>query len=181
MDKVVLVDKQDRKLRVIEKQEAHRSGGRLHRAVSVLLYRRKNGKLEALLQQRRKSKLRWPGYWGNTVCTDLRPGEFYVSCGVRRLEEEMGIKVGPEELRLVFKFIYQAKYDDEWSEHEIDGVVVGSWDGKVTANKDEVEDFEWREWEKLKKETDKQPGNYGPWFVRMVQDSRLDKALKRKG
>ena len=48
-DKVILVDISDRPIGIMEKMEAHQSGGKLHRAFSAFVFNKKN---ELLLQRR---------------------------------------------------------------------------------------------------------------------------------
>ena len=138
MDMVTLVDERDQQIGVMEKEEAHKNGGRLHRASSVMLFRRGKDGVEVLLQRRAKGKKRWPGFWANTICTDVRPGETYEQCGVRRLKEEMGIGMKISDLRQAFKQIYKARYDEEYWEYEVEAVLVGEWDGEVIPNDGEV-------------------------------------------
>ncbi|MBI3576523.1 isopentenyl-diphosphate Delta-isomerase [Candidatus Gottesmanbacteria bacterium] len=169
MEQVVLVDKNDNNIGLMEKLAAHQGSGHLHRAVSVLLYRKKNGKTEILLQQRSKNKPLWPLYWSNTVCTHPCDGELPINCAVRRLKEEMGITVKPENLRFIFTLLYQAKYNDDLSEHELDNVFVGEWDGEVELNNREVESCRWFAWNELQKNSMEKSQQFTPWFNLLVK------------
>lgn len=168
MEQVVLVDKNDNKIGLMEKLAAHRGGGHLHRAVSVLLYRKKNGKTEVLLQQRGPAKPLWPFFWSNTVCTHPRDGEPSLACAVRRLKEEMGIEVLLDRLTFVTKLLYQAPYTRELSEHELDHVFVGEWDGLVVLNQQEAVAYQWKGWDGLVSDMQKNPSRYTPWFKTLV-------------
>lgn len=170
---VVLVDKNDRKIGLMEKLAAHRGSGEMHRAVSVLLYRKKNGMTEVLLQQRSKNKLLWSLFWSNTVCTHPRDGEAPVDCAVRRLQEEMEIFMRSADIQFLFTLLYQACYNDELSEHELDYVFVGEWDGEYQINTDESNDAKWMAWEEVKKDVHDNSQNYTPWFTDMLRDNRL--------
>lgn len=170
---VVLVDEEDNKIGLMDKFEAHRGEGKLHRAISVLLWRDgKNGK-EVLLQKRATTKLLWPLYWTNTICTHPRDVESHIDCAVRRLSEEMGISVDKNSLKLIYKQLYQAKYDENFSEYELDGVIVGEWNGVPKPNPDEAADWKWLSWRKLKIDLIKRPKFYTPWFDLIVKDKRL--------
>ena len=43
----------------------------------------------------------------------------------------MGIKTSGDKLEKLYRFKYQAKYDEELSEHELDTVIVGEFGGEV--------------------------------------------------
>ncbi len=177
MEQVVLVDKNDNKVGLMEKLAAHRAPGHLHRAISVLLYRKKNGKTEVLLQQRGKTKLLWPLYWADTTSTHPRDGESLKACAVRRLKEEMGIEINEQKLRVVFPLVYAAKYNDEFLEQEVDYVLVGQWDGEPKLNKREADDYRWVEWATVKKERVVDADKYAPWLSLIVKELKFEKEL----
>lgn len=144
LDQVILVDQDDHEIGVMDKVEAHRGAGKLHRAISVFLFN-KSGKL--LIQQRSSKKITCQLMWANTCCGNIRPGESYLECAHRRLREELGIT--GVKLEEVTKFLYQTPCDDEFSEYEMDTVYVGTYDGEVTPNPDEVHDYKWIEFTDL--------------------------------
>lgn len=176
-EQVVLVDENDNQVGLMDKLEAHKGKGTLHRAVSVLLYRKKNGKTEVLLQQRSKSKPLWPLYWSNTVCTHPRKNETGIDCVVRRLDEELGITISVKNFKFIFKLLYQAKYNEEYSEYELDSVFIGEGDETVNVNQDEVNETKWMEWQDLLNDIHNNQDKYTPWFILMCQDKRLKKKL----
>lgn len=159
LDQVVLVDQQDRPIGVADKTEAHRGEGKLHRAISVFLF---NQHGELLLQQRSAKKITAKLLWANTCCGNVRPGETYKACAVRRLKEELGI-VGVG-LTKVTKFTYQVKCDDEFGEHEIDTVYMGRYDGEVYPNPEEVNGFRWMALEDLRVEMLESGNQFVPWL-----------------
>ena len=178
-DYVVLVDKDDKKLGLMDKLEAHKGKGTLHRAVSVLLYRRKNGKTDVLLQQRSNDKPLWPMFWSNTVCTHPRDGEESINCCVRRLMEEMGIRVRRSDVTFLFKLLYQAKYNDTFSEYELDSVFVGEWTGQPKLNLQEGMAWKWMDWNDLQRDMVKNRRRYTPWFNKLISDKRTFEALSK--
>lgn len=165
---VVLVDSNDHQLGLEDIFDAHRNPGKLHRAVSVILF---NSEGDMLLQQRSQKKLLWPEFWSNTVCTHPFEGESYEDCGARRLAEEMGVNLQSGRLRAVYRFEYQADYNHEWSEHELDTVMVGNFDGEVEPNSDEVMAYRWIGMDELNSEIDTSPEIFTPWF-KLIIDSR---------
>ena len=174
---VVLVDQEDNTIGLMEKLAAHKNGGHLHRAVSILLYRSHNGHTEVLLQQRSKTKPLWPLFWSNTVCTHPRDGESYEDCAVRRLREEMGILAKASQLRFLFKLLYRAKYNELLTEYELDSVFIGAWDGVPTINHKEAHAYTWMDWKDVKQDVTDRPGRYTPWFQKLVHDPRVERAF----
>lgn len=160
LDQVTLVDTNDQVIGQMDKTEAHRGEGRLHRASSVYLFRKNphTQKIESLFQQRSIYKIVGANQWGNAVCGNVRPGESYEDCAIRRLREELGVSnpsISTEHqyqyrkfggMEDVYDFMYQAKCNDEFSENEIDHVFVSWYDGVVEPNPQEAQDYLWIEW-----------------------------------
>jgi isopentenyl-diphosphate delta-isomerase len=88
IEKVILVDSFDNEVGTMEKMDAHRFGGTLHRAFSVFVF---NAAGEMLLQQRAISKYHSGGLYTNTCCSHPRPHEDISDAANRRLQEEMGM------------------------------------------------------------------------------------------
>ena len=154
---VVLVDQNDQKLGLMEKQQAH-IAGLLHRAFSVFVF---NSKGELMIQQRAASKYHSPTLWTNTCCSHPRDNETYEQAAHRRLEEEMGFDC---ELEYKFNFIYKAHLENDLIEHELDHVFIGTFDNEPKLNPDEVMAYRWVELDDLKKDMEKNPQNYTAWF-----------------
>ena len=154
---VVLVDQNDQKLGLMEKQQAH-VAGLLHRAFSVFIF---NSKGELMIQQRAASKYHSPTLWTNTCCSHPRDNETYEQAAHRRLEEEMGFDC---ELEYKFNFIYKAHLENDLIEHELDHVFIGTFDNEPKLNPDEVMAYRWVELDDLKKDMEKNPQNYTAWF-----------------
>lgn len=168
---IVLVDRNDKVLGYKEKFEVHHNPVPLHRAVSVLIYEKSQQKM--LLQKRSSNKPTWPGFWANACCTHPLPDEAYKDAAERRLDEEMGIRIplktrslkGMESgLKEVFRFVYKAKYDETWGEHEYDVVFVGNYKGSVKPDPKEAEDHKWMKIPDLMRDIKENPNIYTPWF-----------------
>ena len=108
---LILVDEDDREIGSRSKLACHEREGVLHRAFSVFLFT-SDGKV--LLQRRSPGKLLWPGYWSNACCSHPRAGEELSEAVHRRMQQELGVAA---EVEFVYKFIYQAAFDDVGSEH----------------------------------------------------------------
>ena len=171
----MLVDEQDRELGLADIYEAHRGKGLKHRALSVILYRKVNGKTELIHQKRAMAKPIFKDLWSNTCCTNLRPGDTYLERAVSRLDEEMGIKIDPNKLRILYRFSYEVADEVSvgWCENEVDTVMVGEWDDEVKVNPEEAADYKWIEWGELQKDIKANPDIYSPWHKMIINDPRF--------
>lgn len=157
MEYVILVDEKDNQLGLMEKMEAHEKG-LLHRAFSVFLF---NSKGEMLLQQRAISKYHSGGLWTNACCSHPRDGEKTIDAAHRRLEEEMGFDCAIEK---AFHFIYKSALDNDLTEHELDHVFIGQYEGVIKPNPEEVETYKYIAVPELVEDVKNNPQNYTEWF-----------------
>ena len=79
----------------------------------------------------------------------------------RRLKEEIGINCP---LTYLYKFQYQANYQDIGAECEICSVFVGRSDGPFDPNMEELEAMRCIGIDELSAELKTRPGDYTPWF-----------------
>ena len=154
---VVLVNENDEPLGLMEKIEAHEKAV-LHRAFSVFVT---NDKGEIMLQQRALSKYHSPGLWTNTCCSHQREGEENLAAGKRRLREEMGFETP---LKHLFSFIYKADMGNGLTEHELDHVMQGVYEGVPAFNPLEVSDWKWMSPRAIKEDMALNPEVYTAWF-----------------
>jgi len=155
---LVLVDAQDRELGFLDKAAAHRGRGILHRAFSLFVFD-ENGRL--LLQQRAPGKRLWPGYWSNTCCSHPRRGESIESAIHRRLREELGLEAA---LEFLYKFEYQAQYDDTGAEHELCWVYAGRSSAAPRVNRNEIAALRYLSAAQIDAEIASAPETFTPWF-----------------
>lgn len=165
-DLVTLVSEKDQVIGTMDKIDAHRGEGKLHRASSVFLFRKNAAdEIEFLVQKRSEKKIVGAGQWANTVCGNVWPDESYEECARRRLLFELGINDDLLELKDTVTFRYQTKCNEEFSENEIVHIFEGWYGGEVNPNSEEVADWRWLKWKdahELKKvESDWQ---WTPWF-----------------
>ena len=156
-EQVILVTTNDEPIGLMNKLEAHEKAV-LHRAFSVFVLNAKN---EIMLQQRAKHKYHSPMLWTNTCCSHQRAGETNTQAGKRRLQEEMGFVTPLKEL---FHFIYKAPFDNGLTEHELDHVMIGYYNGEPNINPDEVESWKWMDIEAICVDMKNHPENYTVWF-----------------
>lgn len=157
-DLLILVDSDDNELGHLEKALCHYGEGKLHRAFSIFLF---NQYGEVLLQQRADGKPLWANYWSNSCCSHPRLGETLEVAANRRIIEELGIS---SDLKFIYKFEYQASFNDQLSENELCSVYLGKFEGSPKVNPDEVKSWRWVSPELLNTELQTNPQNYTPWL-----------------
>jgi isopentenyl-diphosphate Delta-isomerase len=166
MDKVILVDEHDNVLGAMDKLEAHRKGI-LHRAFSILIF---NPKGELLLQKRSRNKYHSGGLWTNACCSHPGPNESLDDATRKRLKHEMGIDLQPA---YAYKFLYRSKLDKDLTEHELDHVFTGIFDGTPIINNDEVEDWKFISIQSLREDIERHPDHYTIWFRLIMNHPEL--------
>jgi isopentenyl-diphosphate delta-isomerase len=157
-EKVILVNSNDEPIGLMPKMEAHEKAV-LHRAFSVFVVNDKN---ELMLQQRALEKYHSPGLWTNTCCSHQRDGEGNIEAGLRRLDEEMGFTTP---LEYLFNFIYEAPFDNGLTEHELDHVMLGRYEGDPVINPEEVASWKWMNIEEINSDLKNNPDSYTVWFA----------------
>jgi isopentenyl-diphosphate delta-isomerase len=157
-EKVILVNSNDEPIGLMPKMEAHEKAV-LHRAFSVFVVNDKN---ELILQQRALEKYHSPGLWTNTCCSHQRDGEGNIEAGLRRLDEEMGFTTP---LEYLFNFIYKAPFDNGLTEHELDHVMLGRYEGDPVINPEEVASWKWMNIEEINSDLKNNPDSYTVWFA----------------
>lgn len=172
IEKVILVDEQDNEIGSMEKIEAHEKA-LLHRAFSIFIF---NDEGQMMLQQRALTKYHSPGLWTNTCCSHPRPGELLYDATRRRIVEEMGFLCDMEEM---FSFIYKAPFDHGLTEHELDHVFFGRYNGEPEVNHDEVAAWKWMELNALLVDMEKDPEGYTVWF-RIAMGAIQEKGLLQR-
>lgn len=157
MTNVILVNEQDIAIGEMEKIEAHEKA-LLHRAFSIFVF---NSNGDMLLHRRAAGKYHSPGLWTNTCCSHPQPGEEIEASALKRLQEEMGFTTP---LRRAFTFIYKAAFDNGLTEHELDHVFIGRYDGVVAPNPEEVGDYKYEKLQQIKEQVTAEPQQFTEWF-----------------
>jgi len=158
-EELILVDENDEAIGTMSKAESHDGDGVLHRAFSLFLFD-DSGRL--LLQRRAASKRLWPMYWSNSVCSHPRNGEAIAEAVERRAADELGLAALSAEF--VYKFRYQASYEDLGSEHELCHVFLGRLSGDVDPNQSEIEAVRYIDPGELSRDLERNDRKYTPWF-----------------
>ena len=154
---VILVDEHDVQTGIMEKMEVHQKA-LLHRAFSIFIF---NEKGEMLLHKRAEKKYHSGGLWTNACCSHPQPGEETLAAAQMRLQQEMGFNT---ELKKAFDFIYKAPFDNGLTEHEFDHVFIGTYDGDIVPNTEEVSDYCFKPVGEIKNLIQSHPQKYTEWF-----------------
>lgn len=155
---LILVDHDDAILGYKSKIDCHKGAGILHRAFSIFLF---NNAGDVLLQQRSSQKQLWPGYWSNSCCSHPRRGESMDDAATRRLQEELAISTS---LTYLYRFEYQAQFDEAGAEHELCSVYVARSNDPISVNPNEVSEWTFVAPERLDNELATHPERYTPWL-----------------
>ena len=154
---LVLVDENDNQVGTDTRTNCHAGNGKMHRAYTVFLFH--NDRL--LMQQRSKKKLLWPGAWDVSFTSHVYPGETYSQAAVRKASQELNAKVG--DLAEVHSFVYFAPQGKN-AENEFCRVLVGTFDGKITPNPEEIMALKWARVKDVEVDLTAHPDSYTPWF-----------------
>lgn len=159
LEPLILVDDADREVGHLDRERCHAGRGVLHRAFSLLIF---NDESELLLQQRARTKRLWPLYWSNSCCSHPRRFEAMEAAIHRRLHEELGVSCP---LQFLFKFRYQAQFDDSGAENELCSVFIGRTVSRPRVNREEIVAWRWVSPEALEAEmAGVDAGKFTPWF-----------------
>ncbi len=163
-DLVVLLDDAGRPIGQAPREAVHGTDTPLHLAFSCYLFD-EAGRL--LLTRRALSKRSWPGVWTNSCCGHPRPGEAPAQAVSRRVADELGVAV--RELRLVLpEFRYQAVDASGIVENELCPVWVGTVDGLIQPDPDEVMEADWVDWVTVVELAAGAPGLLSPWSAEQI-------------
>ncbi|MDX1518148.1 MAG: isopentenyl-diphosphate Delta-isomerase [Woeseiaceae bacterium] len=157
-EELILVDSDDNETGYLSKADCHDGSGVLHRAFSVFLFD-EAGRL--LLQRRAGGKRLWPGFWSNSCCSHPRRGESMQVATERRMRDELNATA---KLEYVYRFQYQAQYDETGAECELCHVFVGRIDAPVQPNDHEIESIRLLSVAEVNDELERSPGEFTPWF-----------------
>jgi len=81
----------------VEREKAHEEGI-MHRTSHVWLLRKKQGKVQVLLQKRSEAKESFPGCYDVSSAGHLPAGMGFIESAIREVQEELGISASEDEL-----------------------------------------------------------------------------------
>ena len=82
---------------IVDRETAH-AKGILHRTSHVWIARKRDGKVQILLQKRAMHKSSFPGCYDISRACPIPAGDSYEVSAMRELEEELGVKADEKEL-----------------------------------------------------------------------------------
>ncbi len=169
LERVILVDAQDRPEGEGDKLDVHRLG-QLHRAFSIFVF---NARGDVLLQRRADAKYHFAGYWSNSCCGHPRPGEPTAKAALRRLGEELGFQAPlTEQMQLVY---WAQDPESGLIEHEYLHVFRGRFVDDPRPDPREVGAWRWMSVPAVRRSVARFPALFTPWF-RLLADRILTPA-----
>ncbi len=136
----------------VERREAHARGLR-HRTCHVWLLRRREGRVQVLLQKRSGSKDSYPGCYDISSAGHIPASVDWIPSALRELKEELGLTARPQELILcgVRRFeVEQVFHGAPFHDNQVSRVYALLRDvepGELTLQESEVESVRWMDYE----------------------------------
>ena len=137
---------------IVDRETAHAKGV-LHRTSHVWLARKKNGKIQILLQKRAKHKSSFPSCYDISSAGHIPAGDSYEISALRELKEELGVKA--EEKDLIYCGDRKVIWDDvffgkPFHDRQISRVFL-LWldreESEFTIQEEEVDSVLWMDFE----------------------------------
>ncbi len=133
---------------VVERTKAHALGIR-HRTSHVWLLRKKDGKVQVLLQKRSEEKDSFPGCFDTSSAGHIPAGCDYVASALRELKEELGVTVEESALHFLgtkfFEFegsFHEGEYHDKQISN-IYAVWLDKEEEEFTLQREELSEVKW--------------------------------------
>ena len=170
-----LVDKSGNRVGKMNKLLAHQLG-ELHEAFSVLIFNHNN---ELLLQKRAAEKYHSGGLWTNTCCSNPNDNDNrdLLEIAKERLQFEMGFVCDLVKVDILY---YKSEIGCGMIEHEYDHIILGRYNGVVTPNASEVEDYKWLSLSEIISELQAKPESYTSWFQLITEMESIKNKLYLK-
>lgn len=139
----------------VDRERAH-AEGIPHRTAHVWIVRRKNDKVQILLQKRCENKDSFPGCYDISSAGHIPAGVEYIDSAIRELKEELGVDIRPEALvycgvkNIVFDSVF---HDKEFHDKQISKVFM-LWldmeEDEFSIQKEEIDEVRWMDFQECK-------------------------------
>ena len=139
----------------VDRERAH-AEGIPHRTAHVWIVRRKNDKVQILLQKRCENKDSFPGCYDISSAGHIPAGVEYIDSAIRELKEELGVDIRPEALvycgvkNIVFDSVF---HDKEVHDKQICKVFM-LWldmeEDEFSIQKEEIDEVRWMDFQECK-------------------------------
>lgn len=149
----------------IERTLAHEKGV-LHAAVHIYIYRKRNGRLEILLQKRADNKDSFPSCYDTSCAGHVSAGDDFITTALKELREELGLKISPDNLVHAFDQLVEkinVFYSKTFTDREYNKVYLLYYDApesSFTFQKEEISALKWMDSEELFKELENKNPDY---------------------
>lgn len=127
--------------------------------IARVFLKNKNGEL---LLQKRSHRISLPNKWDQTAAGYVEVDEEYEAAAIRELFEEMGIK--ETKLRELATY-YSEENDEQKVKKRFNKIFIGSYDGVVAIDNDEVSDYKWVSLEELGTQMSSDPKSFTQGFI----------------
>lgn len=126
--------------------------GLLHGSAHIWLWRVHEGKLEVLLQKRAPNKRTWPDCYDISAAGHIDLGEDPLQAALRETEEEIGLALAPEDLKLISVHREYLIAPNGAIENELEWIylVEIAQDQNFTLQPNEVTSLQWMSLEDFK-------------------------------
>ncbi len=146
--------------KTVDRKTAHREGIP-HRTAHVWIVRKRNARIEILLQKRCMWKDSFPGCYDISSAGHIPAGVDYIPSALRELKEELGLTVNPEELvecgqkKLVIRTQF---HGEPFVDYQISRIFL-LWrdfeESEITLQKEEIDSIMWMDFEACKQAVEK--------------------------
>lgn len=139
----------------IDRTVAHRTGVR-HRTTHIWIVRKREGKVQILLQKRAKYKDSFPGCYDISSAGHIPAGVDFAASGLRELEEELSLTVSEEELidcGIRCTFVENEFHGIPYLDNQVAKVFLLWKDEEIedlTLQEEEIESVIWMDFEECK-------------------------------
>lgn len=150
--------------------------GILHGAAHVWIWRKHHGTTEVLLQKRSDNMTTWPGAFDISAAGHIDPEEDALTSAVREVQEEVGVSIQPEDLKLIALLKARMVAPGNLTEHELQWLYLLEMPegAEITRQESEVASLEWVELSAFQKDVSEQPDKYvphGDLYFQLVVDA----------
>lgn len=165
--------------------DVHRSG-EWHRTAHVWII---NSKKEFLLQKRSKKKMNFPDLWDISAAGHVSAGSNTIETAIKETEEELGIKIAPEDLTHIFSINERATFTARGETFFDNGIqdiflVIRDLDPeRLNLKKDEVESVKWLSYRELRDAYEKNDPSFVPrakGYIENLISFSLNQALLKE-
>ena len=137
---------------VVDRETAH-AEGILHRTSHLWLARKRDGKVQILLQKRAKHKSSFPGCYDISSAGHIPAGDGYLKSAIRELEEELGVTAEEKDLitcgdrKIVFDEVFFGKPFHDRQISRVFLLWMDREESEFTLQEAEVDGVRWMDFE----------------------------------